>query len=143
MAAHEPGISGEQRKTQEGDRDSILEFYRSMIPVQTVGTLEGLPGIRRHTSSGVQRTCNIIAYERRTEDTGYPVLLFNSAVQGRWRDCRESVQDAYGPNDREAMDGMMFNGETADKKTAGKETAGNRTGIEDGTLYLNHIRRCF
>ena len=44
-----------------------------------------------------------------------------SAVQGPWRDCRESVQDAYGPMTREAMDGMMFNGETADKRQPAKK----------------------
>ena len=60
MAAHEPGISGEQRKKPgrgQGQHTGVLPLHDS---VQTVGALEGLPGIRRHTSSGVQRTCNCL-----------------------------------------------------------------------------------
>lgn len=78
---------------------------------------------------------HVIAYERRTEDTVI-WCYFNFSGTGTVERLPGISAGCIWANDREAMDGMMFNGETADKKTAGKETAGNRTGIEDGTLYL-------
>ena len=78
---------------------------------------------------------HVIAYERRTEDTVI-WCYFNFSGTGTVERLPGISAGCIWANDREAMDGMMFNGETADKKTAGKENAGNRTGIEDGTLYL-------
>ncbi len=49
-SAKNPGRGQEQHS-------GVLPLHDS---VQTEGALEGLPGIRRHTSSGVQRTCNCL-----------------------------------------------------------------------------------
>lgn len=120
-------------KNQEGDRDSILEFYRSMIRFRQWGPWRDclVYGAIRPLACSE----HVIAYERRTEDTVI-WCYFNFSGTGTVERLPGISAGCIWANDREAMDGMMFNGETADKKTAGKETAGNRTGIEDGTLYL-------
>ena len=120
-------------KTQEGDRDSILEFYRSMIRFRQWGPWRDclVYGAIRPLACSE----HVIAYERRTEDTVI-WCYFNFSGTGTVERLPGISAGCIWANDREAMDGVMFNGKTADKKTAGKETAGNRAGIEDGTLYL-------
>ena len=105
-------------KTQEGDKESILEFYRSMIRFRQRGPWRDclVYGDIRPLACGE----HVIAYERRTEDTVI-WCYFNFSGTGTVERLPGSSAGCIWGNDREAMDGMM---------------SAERAGIEDKTLYL-------
>lgn len=102
MAAHEPGISGKQRKNPGRGQDSILEFY----PLHDSGSDRGGPGGTAWYTGAIRPLAcseHVIAYERRTEDTVI-WCYFNFSGTGTVERLPGISAGCIWANDREAMD---------------------------------------